>query len=369
MESNAPAETAAQPQSAFVFHGSWREFAPIAFTNLLLTIVTLGIYRFWAIRRERQYLWSRSRFIDEDLEWTGTGMELFIGFLLVVALFGIPFLVLQFGLQALVIRGHEGIASVIGLSTFVLIFYLTGLARFRALRYRLGRTYWHGIRGGSEDQGFAYGWSYLWKNAAGYAVFGLLIPWSMVSLWNERWSRMSFGQHHFRCDAEFSSLMWRFVLFYIAPFILVFVGIALGATIFFSGLANPGIFEDASAMGGIIAILVLFLLAIYLILPLIWLFYYSAFFRLVVGELELHSLEFAFTARTKDWLILFLVDILLVVFTLGIGWIFLTYRHWKFFIVHMEAYGKIDLAALTQSDTKRSRHGEGLLDAFDVGAV
>ena len=28
-------------ESAFVFEGNWREFAPIAFTNLLLTIVTL----------------------------------------------------------------------------------------------------------------------------------------------------------------------------------------------------------------------------------------------------------------------------------------------------------------------------------------
>ena len=34
--------------SAFGFDGTWREFAPIAFTNLLLTIVTLGFYRFWA---------------------------------------------------------------------------------------------------------------------------------------------------------------------------------------------------------------------------------------------------------------------------------------------------------------------------------
>ncbi|RYY36921.1 MAG: DUF898 family protein, partial [Sphingomonadales bacterium] len=42
---------------AFEFHGTWREFAPIAFTNLLLTIVTLGIYSFWARTRERQYLW------------------------------------------------------------------------------------------------------------------------------------------------------------------------------------------------------------------------------------------------------------------------------------------------------------------------
>ena len=69
------------PDSAFGFTGTWREFAPIAFTNLLLTIVTLGIYRFWATARERRYLWSRTRFVDEHLEWAGTGMELFLGFL------------------------------------------------------------------------------------------------------------------------------------------------------------------------------------------------------------------------------------------------------------------------------------------------
>ena len=60
-------------ESAFGFDGTWQEFAPIAFTNLLLTIVTLGIYRFWATTRERQYFWSRTRFVDERLEWAGTG--------------------------------------------------------------------------------------------------------------------------------------------------------------------------------------------------------------------------------------------------------------------------------------------------------
>ncbi|WP_397603378.1 DUF898 family protein [Sphingorhabdus sp.] len=57
--------------SAFRFHGSWQEFARIAFPNLLLTIVTLGIYRFWATTREREYLWGKTDFIDERLEWSG----------------------------------------------------------------------------------------------------------------------------------------------------------------------------------------------------------------------------------------------------------------------------------------------------------
>jgi uncharacterized membrane protein YjgN (DUF898 family) len=69
-----------------------------------------------------------------------------------------------------------------------------------------------------------------------------------------------------------------------------------------------------------------------------------------------------------DWVKLLVVDVVLVIFTLGIGAIFLSYRHWKFFITHLEAQGEILLDELTQSTTAISAHGEGLLDAFDVGA-
>ena len=36
---------------AVIFTGTWREYLPIAATNVLLIIVTLGIYRFWATAR------------------------------------------------------------------------------------------------------------------------------------------------------------------------------------------------------------------------------------------------------------------------------------------------------------------------------
>ena len=39
--------------SAVTFHGSWTDFAKIALPNVLLTLVTLGVYRFWATTRER----------------------------------------------------------------------------------------------------------------------------------------------------------------------------------------------------------------------------------------------------------------------------------------------------------------------------
>lgn len=361
-ETNAP--------SAFVFEGSWREIAPIVFTNLLLTIVTLGIYRFWAAARERRYLWSRSRFIDEHLEWTGTGKELFFGGVLVLVLFGVPFLTIQFVVEALLLRGRTGAAFGLFAAMMLIIFYLYGVATFRALRYRLGRTHWRGIRGGSHDPGFRYGLSYMWKMGAGYAAMGLMVPWAMVSLWNERLGHMSFGQLRFAAQADFSPLMKRYLLFYLSPFVLIVGLIALAVAVIF-GIGIGSDFEpESSAMAArFVGMIIVFFVLFYLLWGLVYLIFLAKYYRVVVGETRLGSIEFGFTARTKDWLKLILGDIGLVLVTLGIGLIFLRYRHWKFFITHLEAFGEIDVDALAQSDTPMARHGEGLLDAFDMGAI
>ena len=104
-------EDISQRNSAFQFHGSWQEFARIAFPNLLLSIVTLGIYRFWATTREREYLWSKTQFIDERLEWTGRGIELFIGFLMAFFLIGLPFIIIQLVSQGLIFRGETDLLA------------------------------------------------------------------------------------------------------------------------------------------------------------------------------------------------------------------------------------------------------------------
>jgi uncharacterized membrane protein YjgN (DUF898 family) len=360
--------------SAFTFTGDWREFAPIAFTNLLLTIVTLGIYRFWATTRERRYLWSRTRFIDDPLEWTGTGLELFIGFLLVAVVVFVPLFLLQFILQGLIFRDQPAVAVIVGLVLYLWLIYLIGVAYFRALRYRLSRTFWHGIRGGSDVQGFAYGWSYFWKTILGFFALGLLVPWSMTSLWNERWSQMSYGPHTFQSDAKWGNVFLRYLIFYLSPIALIIVmGILffLGALAFgMSGAFDPNGGPPGEAAGfAIIAALVLFYLIFFVVLGLVAMIFYSAFYREAIGSLRLSDLEFAFTARTMDWIKLFIGNVLLVIFTLGIGWIFLRYRNWKFFVEHMEATGEINLDRLTQSTTREPGQGEGLLDAFDIGAV
>ncbi|MGD9809974.1 MAG: DUF898 family protein [Sphingobium sp.] len=254
-----------------------------------------------------------------------------------------------------------------GFASFLFIFYLVGVARFRALRYRLGRTYWHGIRGGSDDNGLHFGLSYMIKTFIGYIVLGLMIPWSMMSLWNERWGKMSFGPHRFQSAGDYKPAFWRWLLIYALPFLFIIAVMILGlGGGLFAAMAPDGA-RGGVAAGAIVA-LVLMVVGIYGGIALVMLAYYAVFFRSAIGGLSLSTLDFQFTARTTDWLKLILGDIALVICTLGIGIIFLAYRHWKFFVTHMEAYGEIDLDTLTQSDTRMSKHGEGLLDALDIGA-
>lgn len=355
--------------SAFRFEGRWQDYAPIAFTNLLLMILTLGIYRFWASTRTRRYLWGHTRFIDETLEWTGTAVELLVGFALAALLFGLPFLFLQFGAQALALQGHPGIAGLLGFAAFLAIFYLVGVARFRTLRYRLSRTYWHGIRGGSDDNGLRYGFSWMWKTVAGTIPLYLLVPRSMTSLWNQRWRRMSFGSHNFRSGARAARIFPTFFLFYLVPIVFVVVLGGIGQAAFGSLVHfDPKQVDPVTAMMAI-GVFVAAGFALYLLLGLIALFYYAAFLREAIGHLSLGDIDFHFGATAKDWLNLVFGDIGLVLVTLGIGVIFLEYRHWKFFITHLEATGEVSLSALGQSTTRAPTQGEGLLDAFDIGAL
>lgn len=349
--------------SSFTFEGTWKEYAPIAFTNLLLTIVTLGLYRAWATTRTRKYLWAKTRFIGDPLEWTGTGKELFIGFVLVAIFLGLPLFLVQFIIPAMIARGMGGLAGLLIGFLYFFMFYMIGVALFRSLRYRLSRTFWHGIRGGSNVNGIKYGWSYLWKNILGFLAGGLLVPWAQVGLWNERWGQMSFGALEFNSYADWGPVFKRYLLFYLLPIVLVFVGIAAGSVVSVAGVL-AGSSDPSAIMGGV----VFFIIAIYAAMGVLALAYYAALIRACIGGLSLGSLDFKFEARTWDWIKLGLGDIGLFIITLGIGMIFLEYRHWKFFIKHMEAYGEVKLDELTQSETSMSKHGEGLLDALDVGA-
>jgi uncharacterized membrane protein YjgN (DUF898 family) len=344
---------------AIAFTGTWREYLPIALSNALLTVVTLGIYRFWATARERRYLWSRTRLIDDTLDWTGTGKEMFLGFLIVIAVVAPFFLFIQFLLPALAARGKIAAGSAVVMLFYIAFIYLAGFARFRALRYRLSRTYWHGIRGGSNDPGWNYGGEYLGRIALTLMTFFIVYPWAATRLWNARWNAMSFGPLPFRANLDAEGLKARWAIIYAAPFLGILAVVAV--------VAAAGIEVESEV--GLGTSVVLLVVLIYLGIPLATLHWYAKFYRRAAAETRIGDLSFEFDASTWEWLKLFLGNIALAIVTLGIGLFFWGYRTWSFMIRHTHVYGTIDIADLTQSTTAAPREAEGFADAFDVGAI
>jgi uncharacterized membrane protein YjgN (DUF898 family) len=354
---------AAEDGRGIEFTGEWREYLPIAITNALLIICTLGIYRFWAAARQRRYLWSRTRFIDDCLEWTGTGKEMFFGFLLVMCVLVPFFLFFQFLLPALVARGKAEAAFGIVFLFEIAIFYLVGFARFRALRYRLSRTYWHGIRGGSDDPGWNYGGEYLGRMALSAMTMFIIFPWAATRLWNSRWKAMSFGPLQFRANLNAEGLKERWALVYLAPFGLLAAGVAAGMVAVMA--RNSGSPPPVSLMVIIFALAVIF----YVGIPLATLHWYAKYFRHAAEATRIGDLEFSFDATTLQWLGLFLGNLALAIVTLGFGLTYWGYRNWSFMVRHLRVYGTVDLSDLTQSTTHAPREAEGFADAFDVGAI
>lgn len=356
---------AAEPDKGIRFTGNWREYLPIAATNALLIICTLGIYRFWAAARQRRYLWSHTQFIDDTLEWTGTGKEMFLGFLLVMCVLVPFFLFFQFLFPALVAHGKIEAAGGIAFLFYIALIYLGGFARFRALRYRLSRTYWHGIRGGSDDPGWNYGGEFLGRIALAAITMWIAWPWAATRLWNARWKAMSFGPLQFRARLDAEGLKLRWALVYLVP-----IGAAaVGAIVFFSILGLGGRQLGAGPMAGVGVAFLLVVLLFYIGIPLMTLNWYAAYYRKAAAATSLGDLDFAFDATTLEWLGLFLGNLALAVVTLGFGITYWGYRNWAFMVRHLHAYGTVDVSALTQSTTRAPREAEGFADAFDVGAI
>ena len=71
---------------ALSFEGSGLEYFKIWIVNILLTIVTLGLYYPWAKVRNHRYFYGNSTLEGRNFEYHATGKQLFIGYLISISL-------------------------------------------------------------------------------------------------------------------------------------------------------------------------------------------------------------------------------------------------------------------------------------------
>lgn len=367
------------PRDRLVEDGRFGELFVLFIINVLLGILTLGIYRFWGKTRIRKYIWSRSSFRGERFEYSGTGVELFIGFLFALLIFGPPF----FGFYAWIYfdpppqnpdpmnpahlqRLMEIYAVAMGL--VIVTFYFMHVATFAAYRYRLSRTQWRGIRGSVAGSAWTYGFLGFGLSLLNGLSMGWTKPWADTVLLKYRLNQTTIGSAPLTCSIAAGKLYPSFALAWIVTMVATIAAIGGIVSIFISITdLRTGRTEPPTTT------LLIILVLLYLLIPVVWLatinFYRAALIRQTAASSRLSGLAFAFPVGGWRLLWFNVSNFSLVLISLGLLLPLVILRYARFVAAYLRVEGDIDYAQVRQSADKGPRYGEGIAEFFGMGVI
>jgi len=201
------------------FTGQPRSYWRLLIRGAALLMVTLGIYRFWLATDVRRFLWSHTEIAGDNLEYSGTAVELLIGFLCALVIM-VP-IYLAFFLAALDIGLIGALSGGLGVA---LLFVLGQYSIYLVRRYRLSRTLYRGLRFHQDGNAVVYaiGASLWW--AATALTLGLTLPW--MQAWRERYKMRH--TYYGTVPGRFTGAGWRLFLRGLPLWLIVFVPFAIG---------------------------------------------------------------------------------------------------------------------------------------------
>jgi uncharacterized membrane protein YjgN (DUF898 family) len=206
----SPPASPAQGNKIAHFVGDTGDYWRLLIRGNVLVAVTLGIYRFWLTTDMRRFLWSHTQIGGETLEYTGRGIELFLGFLIAIAVL-VPIYVGVIGVS-FAIPGWQDLGTSI---LFLVLFVLGQFAVYRARRYRLTRTVFRGVR--LHQNGSA--WIYAFRAVAWwipvFLTLGLAYPWAQANLERYKMRHTFFGDMPGRFDGTGTSLFLRYIVLWL----------------------------------------------------------------------------------------------------------------------------------------------------------
>ncbi len=301
------------------FHGRAGSLLGIHVVNLFLTLLTLGVFFFWARVRLRRYLFAQTAFQGDRFAFHGLGAELLLGFVKAMVIFGIPIAALNW-LPPLLSAGTLVVAAA-SLGAWALALIFVPLARAGARRYRLGRTSWRGIRFSFRGSTREYVGLFVGGSLLTLVTLGLYYPLFATRAHGFLTRHSHFGTAKFDFDGDGRDL------------------------------------------------LVDFLYAVLLTLPtlgLCWFWFVAAKRRYFWQRTTFRGARFACTITGWNLLRLRLGNMLLVVLTLGLGWALATVRNARFVCRHVTLGGALNLDAIRQDTREATATGEGLLGLLEA---
>lgn len=308
------------------FYGTGKEYFSILIINWLLTVITLGLYYPWARARKLQYMFGATALNDDRFAFHGTGKEMFRGFIKVI-LFYIVLITLLYGAVILSEGGQNLTIYWSGFLLFYALFFaVLPLMLHGAYRYRMSRTSWRGIRFGYRgSKKELYGKFFQWLGLT-IITLGFYSPWMEVKLRKYLIGNVRGGDANFKYNGNGSDL-----------FLIYLVG-------YFATIFTLGIYS-------------------------FW--WQKNIYNYLIDNLTIHKDDDRIKAKSKvtggGILKLTLVNLLITVFTLGLGYAWVEIRTKKYFTENIILTGDIDLDSLQQTeDVYTDATGEDATDFFDI---
>lgn len=333
-----PMAGSAPDRLAFTFTGRGGEYFGIWIVNVLLTLLTVGIYSAWAKVRRTQYFYRNTTLGEASFDYHGDPVAILKGRLIAFALLVVYNVAATF-------------EPLLALAIFVVIAAVMPILLLRSLRFRAANTSWSGLRFRFDgDQRGAYRVFLLWPLLTGLSLY-LLGP-----MWHQRLKAYQhnaarFGNELFSFDASVGA----FYGVYLLAFGMVFLGIVLaGALVAAGGQRDP---------------------VVVALLPLVFIALFLAIQPILMAKLQNlvwnhtcigpHRFESNVKAGKMAWIVL--TNFLGIVLTLGLFRPFAEIRLARYRLESMTllADGPIDDFVAAQQSAV-SATGEGAADLFDI---
>lgn len=324
------------------FHGKVSTLFGIHIVNLALTLLTLGLYHFWAKVKVRKYLFSQTEFASDRFLYHGSGKELSVGFLKAATLFGFPYVALN-TVPQLVDLPWWAVMACSSLAVLV-PWVFAPIAMIGSRRYRLSRTSWRGIRFSFHGKVRPFLWLTLKGTALTAITLGAYYPYYQTKRQAYLVSYSRFGNRTFSFDGIGAELAPGFVLTPLVTFFTFFI---------------PVVFAYNVNM--------LFLLLLPFTVAPPWLWFLAKKQRFFWDHTKLGEARFRSTITARAFLNLHAGNLLLLVVTLGFAWPWTTVRTIQFHLNNLSLLGSLDEASIFQESDVAPVTTEGLANLLDSG--
>lgn len=343
------------------FHGTGAALFGIYLRNILLTLLTIGIYYFWGKNRLRAYLAGQCEFEGDRFAWHGTGRELFLGASKALVILT-PLAILVF-VVPLVWKGPAASVLARGL-TLVWYFVLGPLVAVGARRYRMSRLSWRGIRFSFRGRLRDFFKLFLRGSVLTSLTLGLYTPYFQAQTRKFFSEHTYFGNVRFGFDGRGGDLIGRF-LAVCAVSIVAFVGAgyALLGTI---GLRRSFLAQNDAARAFLLARMLVPLLLAAAIAVVAWFWYAASRQRYYWSRTSFGTARFRSTMTAGKLLWLSFSNLALVVVTVGLGLPWVIARNARFGLANIAVVGSLDLDKILQEAQTAGVTVEGLADVLGL---